>query len=329
MFNTHFGPFRDPEERVTWLLLHGRAAILFLVVAGVGVSLLTRGTPQRSLAGLRIGSRAVVLLPLGLALQMLDHHILVILQYYAIYFVIAALALRLGDRVLLTSAAAVALGGPALELFTRRAEPAWFAAEASLRDPVTEIAADLAVSGAYPVVSWTSALLLGMWLGRLDLGRPAVRWRIVAGGVVTAIAAALASRALLGGAGDAIEPSSWRWLLVDDPHSHMPLWLIGAMGSAAAAMGAALWVVDRFRRLTWPVVALGQLVLTVYVAHLFLLAARPEVVSRETVGEAALSALALAALAALAAVLWRWRWRYGPLEALVRAPGALLARLAR
>jgi hypothetical protein len=83
-------------------LSHGRASVLFVLLAGLGVSLLdsdrmldgdrdsARSAARRRPAWARLGFRAALLLPLGLALQLLDHGVLVIVQYYAVYFVVAA-----------------------------------------------------------------------------------------------------------------------------------------------------------------------------------------------------------------------------------------------
>src|SRR5919205_2258873 len=111
MVMAHFGPNPVPDTVLgnVYGVSHGRASVLFALLAGVGVALLVgdrlRGWP--SLARGRLVLRGTLLLPLGLWLQGLDHGALVILQYYAVYFLFAALVLTLSDRWLLAGGAAV------------------------------------------------------------------------------------------------------------------------------------------------------------------------------------------------------------------------------
>src|SRR5690606_28996784 len=85
MFAAHVGPtyLESPAGRL-YALPHGRASVLFVVLAGVGVSLLA-GSRSKGLAEARrrLLGRAWWLLPAGLVLQALKHGVLVILQTYA------------------------------------------------------------------------------------------------------------------------------------------------------------------------------------------------------------------------------------------------------
>ncbi len=119
MVMVHFGPTPAPDTALGNLygVPHGRASVLFVLLAGVGVALLSAGGPSekapRRLANVRgrLILRAALLLPLGLWLQGLDHGVLVILQYYAVYFVLAAFVLTFPDRWLLAGAVAAPPGG--------------------------------------------------------------------------------------------------------------------------------------------------------------------------------------------------------------------------
>lgn len=329
MVAVHIGPSgaEAPGTPGTlYSLPHGRASILFIVLAGMGVSLMARGRsrPRTRSARGRLAIRAAILLPLGLALQPLDHGVLVILQYYAAFFVVAALALALADRVLLPLALGWFAAGPLAYLVAWQAWPAWFDRAAStITDPPAVIAHDLVVSGSYPVVTWTAPLLVGMWLGRRDLRRARTRWWMLGGGLLVAAAAWAASTALVAWLGEPLAEPSWAQLVLDDPHSQMPLWLVGSAGSATAAVGGALLVTGRLPRLSWPLVAAGQLALTIYVGHLLVLATWPDLLRRETV-DGALGSLALFVLVVCAAaVAWRSAFSRGPLEAALRLPQVL------
>jgi len=328
MVMVHVGP--SPRRAVTlaerlWAVPHGRASVLFVLLAGVGVSLLDRGPRARTVA--RLLWRALVLLPLGLALQPLDHGALVILQYYALYFVVACVALPLGDRALLTAAVGVTVVGPVLRLALWQAQPQWFAVgPTSLGDPPPVVVRNLIVSGSYPVVTWAAPLLFGMWLGRRDLRAPEVRAAMAAAGAATAVAAGLAGWLLEALLGAPAEAPSWTQLVTARAHSEMPLWLVQATAIAATVLAACLVACDRRPRLLRPLVALGQLALTVYVAHLLVLAFAPGWLARDDVVGAAASVLRFAVVAAAAAAAWTGLVGRGPLEVLLRAPADLLLR---
>ncbi len=316
-------------------LSHGRASVLFVLLAGLGVSLLdsdrmldgdrdsARSAARRRPAWARLGFRAALLLPLGLALQLLDHGVLVIVQYYAVYFVVAAGAMTLRDRGLLGAAVLAAVVGPVAYLGAWHWQPEWFSGPATaLTDPPLVIARNLALSGSYPLVVWSAPLLFGMWLGRHDLRATSARWRMVAGGLAVAVAAKSAAMGLGAWLGTPGTEPSWLQLAVDDAHSEMPLWLLGATGAATAALGGSLVVADRFPRGTWPLVATGQLALTIYVGHLLVLAGWPALLERDDVLAAALSVSRFTIVVAGGAVAWRLRFARGPLEAALRLPWA-------
>lgn len=80
----------------------GRSAVLFGLLAGVGVSILASGRSRsvREARGVLVW-RAALLLPLGLWLQTLDHNVAVILADYAVLFLLAVVVLAWPDRWLL------------------------------------------------------------------------------------------------------------------------------------------------------------------------------------------------------------------------------------
>ena len=347
MVMVHFGPFPVPDTFSGSLygITEGRASVLFVLLAGVGVALVSGGGSARpeqdmgredaltlrspGLARGRLILRAALLLPLGLWLQRLDHGALVILQYYALYFLLAVAVLSVADRYLLRAAAAVLFFGPVIYLLARLAAPAWFAGPpATLGDPLVKIAHNLLLSGAYPLITWAAPLLFGIWLGRRALSSAVVRWWLVVGGAAVAAGSALISggiSALIlpdlpaggpGGPGTGILV----FLFGDEPHSQSPLWMAGSIGSACLVLGAALIAADSLPRPTWPLVATGQLALTVYVGHLVLLDLTGGLLDRQEVASASIAVAAFMAAAALCCVAWRAVFRRGPLEAILAAP---------
>jgi uncharacterized membrane protein YeiB len=342
MVMVHIGPFPAPDTALGNLygVSHGRASVLFVLLAGVGVALLAGnrlvgGTdPRPALVRGRLVLRGALLLPLGLWLEGLDHGALVILQYYAVYFLFVALVFTLPDRWLLVGGTVSLVVGPLVYLWGQTLVPEWYVREepASLDDPSSKILEDLLLTGAYPLVTWVAPLLIGLWIGRRDLSAPTVRWSLLFLGLAVAVVAAFSADWLSEAFGmPSGEPgvSGFAALLTDQPHRQMPLWMLGAVGSACAVLGGMLLLADRLPRATWPLVATGQLALTVYVGHLLLLHAFPELLRRETAQEAFLTVGAFMALVAIVSTLWRKVLPRGPLEAVIAAPWWIVEQIVR
>lgn len=336
MVMVHFGPTgaSQPEGLAGELygLAHGRASILFALLAGIGAALLAGDlSPSRVRSTRwRLAYRAAVLLPLGLVLQPLDHGVLVILQYYAVYFLIAALAVRLPDVALLGSAAATALLSPVPLLAAWHRWPEWFDHGATeLGDPAAVIVRQLLLSGSYPALTWAAPLLLGIWVGRRALQEPRIQARLMLVGLVVAIGAALLSWALQGWLGEPIAEPSWLQLASDTAHSQMPLWLIGGAGSACAVLGVALLAGQWLPRLIWPVAAAGQLAFTIYVGHLLVLARWTDLLRDPELAAAAANVAWFTLVVVVASAAWRALLPRGPLEVVLRLPWTVRDAFAR
>ncbi|HVL99507.1 MAG TPA: acyltransferase family protein [Egibacteraceae bacterium] len=305
----------------------GRAALLFVLVAGVGVSLLDRGrSPSRTRTRQRLLWRSVVLLPLGLALQELGHGVSVILADFAVLFVVAAVAVGWSRRALLAAAAAAFVAGPAVFVAVATARPDVITGVApALTDPPAQILTGLLVGGVYPLVAQVGALLLGMWLGRLDLADPRVQARALAAGAVVALLALWAGVVLNAVTPDHA-PDWWALAIDDEPHSQSFVWLWQAGAAAVATLAACLVVAEMLPRLLRPLVALGQFAFTVYVVHILAMAADPRAVRAADVAGAGVRVVAFMAAATLVATAWLAFFRRGPLEYLLDAPFVLGSR---
>ncbi len=331
MLMVHVGPnYGDTLGEWLYAWPHGRASVLFMLIAGVGVSLLAAGrsaTPATRTS--RFLWRALLLLPAGLVLQDIDSGRLVILQTYAAMFLLAPLLIYLPDRWLLAMAAASAVGGPLGFLYGEMHASLQFSrAPISWGQAPGEILHGLVLSGPYPLITWLAPFVLGMWLGRRDLRRWGVRIALVVAGAGAALAAAGAAAALQAALGDPGFGAGWAHLAETGPHSQMPLWLVGATASAVAVLGLALFAADLGGRAFWPLVATGQLALTFYVAHLLVLTEWPRAMQSGDAAGALWICFWFTAVAAVLAVAWRRALARGPLEMLLQPPWLAAGRRA-
>ncbi|WP_433273774.1 DUF418 domain-containing protein [Pseudonocardia xinjiangensis] len=183
-------------------IAEGRSAILFAVLAGVSLGLLSGG--RRGLAEHRAGTReqrdrtriavrAVLLFVLGVALAAISSGPIVILSYYAVLFALALPLLWLRPGALLAWAAGWALVGPQVSFLLRTkihtdelggaVAPVDLTSWGAAGDAVLR----LLLTGTYPVATWMPFVLAGLAIGRLDLRSAAVRARLAIAGVAAAV----------------------------------------------------------------------------------------------------------------------------------------------
>jgi uncharacterized membrane protein YeiB len=321
MMVTHYVPYVDPRWRPQALLRDtslaqealfglpaGRASALFVVLAGISLTLLTRSAEHPVANVVR---RASLLAALGLLL--LPAFGGMILHLFAVWFLAALLFRKRSDRTLIVAAITLLPLG-------------WFAATAldpgvSLRsrellDPVVradEFWPNLALTHpSYPAVLWFSLVLFGMWLGRHPLRDR--RWQagLLAGGLAAAVACPLLASAAPG-------DERLAALFSAVPHSLGFPYLLGAAGSASAVIGACLLAAGALPRLLSPLAATGRLSLTLYVAHLvpfwLWFDERWDGYHGHPPAAAVLAPTAIFGAFVLAAVVWTRRFDRGPLEA--------------
>src|SRR6478609_10962815 len=147
----------DWLDPATWTdLVHGRSSILFAVLAGVSIALMTGRSalpdPAR-LPGIRLGliGRGAVIFLIGLALEFLNTPIAVILTLYGLLYVAVIPFLRWPPRRLLIAAAVLALAGPAV-----------LALLASLTLHPSGPGIGLVLYGSYPITVWLAFVFGGM-----------------------------------------------------------------------------------------------------------------------------------------------------------------------
>jgi len=336
----------------------GRSATTFVLIAGVGLAFLSGGRGaargrQRTAVSAGLAVRAMLVGALGLTLGLLSplDDVQGILPVYGLLFLLAIPLLRLTPLTLSGVAVAAIALGPVLLVATADAGLPYAGVEsdptpATLAHDPLGMLVQLSVTGEYPVVVYLAYLCAGLAIGRLDLHSRRVAWWLLGAGVTMAAAAQIVSAILLhqlGGlarltanAGSPAEAatlartimwephlnSSWWYLAVPTPHSHMPLDATHTLGSAMAVLGGSLLLsrIPALARMLRPVAVAGGMALSLYSAHLLFLATA---VLRDRPIELY---LAMVAGALVFALLWRRFVGPGPLESIVTTASSRIRR---
>jgi uncharacterized membrane protein YeiB len=322
---------------LTWLdtRLDGRASATFVILAGVGLSLLSRRARETAdtatLGGVRrtLFRRAGFLFVVGLLYWPIwpaD-----ILHYYGVYLALGALLLNAPDRRLL-GLALVLLGLFALLIVVGvDYNSGWDWRTLTYHGFWTPrgFVRNLIFNGFHPVVPWVAFLLLGMWLGRRDLRRPETWKNLLLRGLIVAVASETASRLLLAFAIPTLGAEDAAAVFGTAPMPPMPLYMLAASGTSIVVIVLSVRVAERFAGARWlaPLVATGQLALSLYVAHVVIGLAPLEKLwpghGRRSVAFSVVWGAAFCVAAVLFSHFWRSRFARGPLELVMRrfAPG--------
>jgi uncharacterized membrane protein YeiB len=337
----------------------GRASTLFVMLAGVGLALLSGGQRPaegraRTAIAAGIAVRALLIGAIGLLLGELfggSANVEVILPYYGLLFLLAIPLLGLLPRTLAWVTAAVVAVAPVVILWivadvgTAELEAGGNVTVTTLFEDPGELLSALLVTGSYPVLAFMAYLCAGMAIGRLNLSSSRLAAGLLGGGIAMALGAQLVSSMLLfqlGGLRELVDlvdadstreaanqllwdpdpVGSWWYLALPAPHSSTPIDLLHTLGSAMAVLGAALLLcrVRAIARLLRPLAAAGSMTLTLYTAHLLVLATG--VFEDEEV-----VLYLLMVVAALAfGYFWQRKMGQGPLERLVASTAGLARR---
>jgi len=327
MFGAHIGvtvPWNWLEPS-TWLdVVHGRSSILFALLAGVSIAILSGAlTPvagNRLLqARVRILVRAGLIFAIGGLLESLGTRIAVILPVYALLFVVTIPVLRWRSRSLFLLAGALAVVSPVIHVFLAPLPDTVLSREGAFPN--------LVFWGAYPAVIWVVFVLVGLGIGRLDLRAPRVQGSILGAGVALAIlgygAGDLAWDAIGRTFGDPGMRSStadyagqveFGSLFTTAAHSGSTFEVVGSTGFALTVLGLCLLVATRLRWLLYPVAAVGAMALTAYTVHVVVLAALGDDAFEQQDNTLY---LVFVAAALLGCTLWTILVGRGPLERLL------------
>lgn len=190
MIATHIYPLLQADESgrlaPTWVgvSLTGVSSALFVVLAGVGLTLLTKRSTDVFASRMQLSLRAIVLIAIGLVLGHAGSNVAIILVHYGVLFFCAMWFITLSRKALTITALAWLILAPLFHgVFTRFMQlqaggttayvdgwrlwtsPTLFDV---IQQPLLTLW-DILFTGYYPVISFLGYVLLGMSVGRANL----------------------------------------------------------------------------------------------------------------------------------------------------------------
>jgi uncharacterized protein len=313
--------------------LSTRFAAMFVLVAGVGVTLMTgRSVDARRLATTadqtaqaseliramrwRLARRGLLLYVTGLLLDEIWPG--TILPYYGAMFALAAAMFTWRGRWLIIVGAAAAIGGSSLRLWRYERSRDGISTR-WLTDPEPGSIGDhvfgVFVNGTHPLLPWLALFCAGMVLGRV---LRTTWWRSAAIGTgvgLVALGWLVSSRA-----STAFEDVA----LSINPLDRGIVYAASALGTALVAYAVIDWVATQHPTATDPLRRAGQMTLSLYIAHVLVFNLVVDWlgwIDPAGVGVALAFALAFWIVGIAAAVAWQRRYGIGPAERIYRTIG--------
>jgi uncharacterized membrane protein YeiB len=299
--------------------LEGRAAALFVVLAGVGLGLAAERT-GRAFTPVVL-KRAAFLLIVGLVNSLVFPAD--ILHFYAFYFLVGAACLGMRSRTLWVLVVAVIVLFPIL-LFVFDYDHGWDWETLTYEGFWTAggFVRNLMFNGWHPVIPWSAFVLIGIALSRLRLDRTRTQFVMLVTGIAIAVVTEAASWAL-GQTSLADDPELRVAFLTTSVIPPTPLYMIASAATAVACIGGGLLITPALRKIgVLKVLATtGRQTLTLYIAHILLGMGLLEALGYLESGKLQV-AMAAAVVFCIASVVYAWVWliwfKRGPLEWLMR-----------
>ncbi|HVC98023.1 MAG TPA: heparan-alpha-glucosaminide N-acetyltransferase domain-containing protein [Pirellulales bacterium] len=310
--------------------LDGRAAATFVILAGVGLTLFSeravKSRDRHAIAQVRkvLIRRGLFLLVLGfINLRIWPGDIL---RVYGVSLLLASRLITASNRRLLLGAFGFALGFVALFLVLDF-EQNWDWDTLTYRRLWTPkgLLRNLFYDGFRSVLPWSGFVLLGMWLGRLDLRDPTVNRRAFFAAAGTTLCAEVVSwlcvsHFLAHPVG--MDAETVKALFGTESMPALPLFLLAGGGAAVAVIALSVRLSDAWPFCLWrPLAVTGQMALTWYFAHIVLGLGSIMALGLEAsqpLPVAAGCGVAFFALAVLTSWLWKLAFPNGPLEFVMR-----------
>jgi uncharacterized membrane protein YeiB len=313
-------------------LFDGKAAATFVVLAGVGLALMTnsaiKNDDQTKLkkAQIRIVKRAVFLFFVGIS------YITIwpadILHFYGIYMAIVVVLLRCKEKTILISGISLILVYPIL-ITVLNYETGWNFETLDYQYfwTIKGFIRNLFFNGFHPVMPWSAFMLFGYWFGKQNLHNDKFVKKTFWMSTIIFISIQVVSYLSISilSEGDQKAALELTEIFGTNPMPPLPIYMFNGIAIAFALISACILIAKKFAK-NFIIDALnktGQLALTFYVAHVIIGMGTIEMINPSKLGVYSIEfsviyAMVFCLLCILFAVIWRKYYTFGPLEWVMR-----------
>ena len=331
-FKVVFGENGQNWVKLIASVFNGKAAATFVVLAGVGLALMTNSAIKNNdqaklkIARIRILKRALFLFIIGIsyiAIWPAD-----ILHFYGVYMAIIILLLTSKQKTIVISAISFIVVFPILLIFWNY-ETGWNFETLDYHGfwTIKGFIRNLFFNGFHPVIPWTAFMLFGYWYGKQDLHNDKfVKKTFWIGSIIFISIQVLSfiSISLLS-EGNQEVAKELTDIIGTNPMPPLPIYMLNGIAVAFSIISACILISKRFES-SFIIDALnktGQLALTFYVAHVIIGMGIIEAIDPNKMGNYSIEfsviyALVFSVFCVIFAVIWRKHKEYGPLEWIMR-----------
>jgi uncharacterized protein len=312
-------------------LFQGRASAVFVLLAGIGISLMTRKARNGDSdllirkSKISIWRRSAFLFLVGMILYVVgwtgD-----ILHYYGVFMFIASFLIAVSNKIIIVMCILLGLISQILQV-TSNYLKGW-----NLDRPFIEYTdfwtvegffRNLLFNGYHPILPWICFFLLGMIIGRLELTDKILIKKMAIISSILLLFSEFISRVLLQFSLRILDIESASYLFQTGPIPPNLFYLISNASSAILVVAASIFISRKFSG-NWLInafVKTGQLTLTHYVSHVFIGIGILILLNRlenQTLEFSLLFSILFFLGSILFSIVWRKKFNRGPIELIMR-----------
>ncbi|NEW06541.1 DUF418 domain-containing protein [Paenibacillus sp. SYP-B3998] len=309
-------------------LFEGRAAAVFVVLAGIGFTIMTRkarsgNKEQLREMRVRVWKRSVYLLILGFLLILFGWNA-DILHYYALFLFLASFLIRASNKILLGTAITIWVSAQWC-LFHYNYSAGWDSSFHTYLDfwTVNGFMRNTWFNGFHPAIPWFCFFLVGMWFSRLNMTDFTIRKKWLLISLFSWIGSELLSAAALKVGSTFFGTEIAVYLFQTKPMPPNLFYMFSATSSAILVILLCLYLAEskHARGVINALIQTGQMALTHYVTHVVVGLGTLKLFGYLENGSLIFSTLyAVAYFVALImfSLAWKIKFKAGPLELILR-----------
>ncbi|WP_422860417.1 DUF418 domain-containing protein [Flagellimonas sp. S174] len=313
-------------------LLDGKAAATFVVLAGVGMALITKKANKTNdlkewtSIKKKILKRAILLFLIGVS------YITIwpadILHFYGVYMIVVIVLLKRTERSILLFGFGLIFIYPFLMMLWDY-EMGWDFNSLTYNDfwTIRGFTRNLIYNGFHPVIPWSAFMVFGYWLGKQDLQNVKFVKKLLLFSILAFVVVQITSSVLINLL-SGISPQTSKEikeLFGTSPMPPLPIYMLNGVAIAFTIISASILIIgaNKKNRIAVALAKTGQLALTFYVAHVILGMGIVESINPDKIGQyPLLFSVGYALVFSFSCVLFAWVWlKYnsiGPLEWIFR-----------